>query len=90
MMKGNGKMWQVETTVRLYDKGVVGYSVDNQIGGDDTLPIEIVFSEKKEANELRKWLQKKEDWIDKLELIIEMETDINLDELREKFETGWR
>lgn len=81
-------MWQVETMVRLKDNQVEGYTVANQVGGSSNLPIDITFKSKDSAVKLAKWLNKKDDWIGRLENIVEYETDINVEEMKKKFERG--
>ena len=76
--------WQVETMVRLKDNRVCGFTVGNNVGGDATLPVEILFDNRNDAVELARWLKKKDHWIQRLELIIEMETNIDIEQLKEK------
>ena len=83
-------MWQVETMVRLKDNQVEGYVVSNQVGGDSNLPADIIFQSKDSADKLAKWLNKKDNWIDRLEYIVEYETDINVEEMKKKFERGYK
>ena len=83
-------MWQTETMVRLKDNRVEGYVVTNQVGGDSNLPVDIIFQSKDSADKLAKWLNRKDDWIDRLENIIRYETDIDVEEIKEKFERGYK
>ena len=46
------------------------------------LPIELGFHKREPAQDLADWLNKKDNWTDRLELIIEHETDIDLEKLK--------
>ena len=79
-------MWQVETSVHMYT-GESAYTVTNQIGGDANLPLTFIFANRKDAEKLSKWLNKKDDWTDRLEEIVEHHIgEEKLEEIREKYE----
>ena len=46
------------------------------------LPFELCFTKKEHAQRLADWLNKKDNWTDRLELIIEHETDIDVEKLK--------
>lgn len=76
--------WHTNTIYDFIRDELIGYTCSNQIGGDATLPVDLIFDEKEDANRLAKWLNKKDNYIDRLELIVEMETNVDLDRIREE------
>lgn len=76
-------MWRVDTNVDLFD-GECTYSVSEEV---DCLPLDFVFANREDAEKLAKWLNKKDDWTDRLEEIVEHHIgEEKLEEIREKFE----
>lgn len=73
--------WELEEVVRhLADKPItVAYNVRHEI---ENFPVDLTFTNKELAKEVADWLNKKDNWIDRLETIIEHETSINLEKLR--------
>ena len=71
-------------TIATMDLKPVGYSIGALTGGDESLPIELFFSDRTDAVKLCKWLNKREDWVERLETIVEFHTDVNLEKIKEK------
>lgn len=57
------------------------YMVENPV---ENLPIDLIFKYKYNAQNLADWLNKKDNWTERLEYIIEYETEIDLEKLKEK------
>ena len=84
-------MWQVETEVSIKEEKETGnYYVMNQ---GDSIPVDIIFHTKKEAQEFADWLNYKDEWIEVLENVVEYEiSNSKLEELKERYDKlkGWR
>ena len=76
--------WHTNTIYDFIGDELIGYTCSNQVGGDATFPVDVIFDKKEDANRLTKWLNKKDNYIDRLELIVEMETNVDLDRIREE------
>ena len=75
--------WQVGIEVDLKTKQTIAYTVENQ---SQSLPVNIVFHDKNEAKKFADWLNVKDDWIDKLEMFVEDERDV--ESIREGFKSS--
>ena len=73
--------WYVTTEVDIRTKETEGYMVEHPT---QNFPLDLLFVKREDAEKLAKWLNKKENWIDRLELIVDMETDIDIEKLKEK------
>ena len=82
-------MWHVEIEVSIKEEMETGnYYVMSQ---SDSIPVDIVFHSKKEAQEFADWLNYKEEWIDRLENIVSYEISYGkLEEIKERYEKMWK
>lgn len=72
--------WQVGITVHMETEKVVGYTVEEQV---DSFPVDILFSKWEDAKKLCDWLNKKDSYTERLEIIISHDLE-NGDEILEK------
>ena len=79
-MRLNDMTWHITVEVSLITNKETGrYHVENPV---DSLPITIVFYERGEAEKFAKWLNKKDNYIEALETILENVYDENLEDIK--------